>query len=50
MVCKPSREQERHGIKPLEPHEAVLIDGVLQLSEALDDLRSEAAAKSAPQN
>jgi cobalt-zinc-cadmium efflux system membrane fusion protein len=50
VVRSPSSEQRRHGIKPLEPHEAVMIDGVLQLSAALEDLRSEAAAKTASQN
>jgi membrane fusion protein, heavy metal efflux system len=49
IVRKPTQEQQRHGIKSLEPHESVLSDGVLQLSEALKDLRSEAAAKTASQ-
>jgi len=49
VVRSPSPEQERHGIKPLQPHEAVLIDGVLQLSAALEDLQSAAAAKTASQ-
>ena len=50
VVRSPSPEQKNRGIKPLEPHEAVLINGVLQLSAALEDLRSEAVAKTASQN
>lgn len=50
IVRTPSSVEQRHGIKPLEPHEAVMTDGVLQLSAALEDLRSEAAAKTASQN
>ncbi|HEX3999966.1 MAG TPA: efflux RND transporter periplasmic adaptor subunit [Pirellulales bacterium] len=50
IVKTPSQEQQQRGIKPLEPHENVMVDGVLQLSAALQDLRAEAAAKTASQN
>jgi membrane fusion protein, heavy metal efflux system len=50
VVRSPSQAQQDRGIKPLQPHEIVLIDGVLQLSEAMEDLRSEGAAKTASQN
>ncbi len=50
IVRTPTADQRRRGIEPLEPHEAVMTDGVLQLSSAIEDLRSEAAAKTASQN
>ena len=40
IVGQPSEAAQKRGLKPLQPGEQVLTDGVLELSDAMDDLES----------
>jgi multidrug efflux pump subunit AcrA (membrane-fusion protein) len=48
IIRHPNDQQLHDGIKPLEPYEEVLTNGVLEIADTLEDLESENAESAKP--
>ena len=50
IISHPNEQQLHDGIKPLEPYEEVLTNGVLELADAMEDLESEKLESTKPES